>query len=85
MVYSTDAMTGTEAVAAHRRLALLLSNKLKWEYLEMCGFVRARMLLEIVRFNNLLLHGARDKELYIQQRQTLEDGEVMDLMALWRG
>ena len=62
MVYSADGIHGTEAVAAHRRLAPLLSNKLKREYLEMCGFVRARMSLSIVISNTLLLHGARDKE-----------------------
>ena len=32
MVYSEDGITGTEDVAAHRRLASLLSNKTKQEY-----------------------------------------------------
>ena len=43
MVYSVDGITGIEAIVAQRRLASLLSNKLKREYLEMCGFVRAWM------------------------------------------
>ena len=85
MVYSTDGFTGMEAVVAHQLLSLLLSNKLKREYLEMCGFVRARTSLAIVISNTLLLHGAREKEVYIQQRLNLEDGAVMSLLAPWRG
>ena len=65
MVYSVDGFTGTGDVAAHRRLASLFSNKLKREYSEMCGFVRARMSLAIVISKTLLLRGARDKEAYI--------------------
>ena len=49
MVYSADGITGAEALAAQNRLAALLSYKLKREYPEMCGFVRARMSLMIVR------------------------------------
>ena len=44
---------------------MLLSNKTKREYSEMCGYVRDRMSLAIVRSNNLLLCGAREKEAYI--------------------
>ena len=55
MVYSADRIPRAEALAAHKRLATLLSYKLKQEYLEMCGFVRARMSLAIVRSNILLL------------------------------
>ena len=49
MVYSADGIPGAEALAAQKRLAALLSYNLKREYSEMCGFVRARMLLAIVR------------------------------------
>ena len=55
MVYSANGNTGTEAIVAQRCLAFLLSNKLKQEYSEMCGFVRAKMSLVIMRFNTLLL------------------------------
>ena len=55
MVYSTDRIPGAEALAAQKRLAALLKYKLKKEYSEMCGFVRARMLLVILRSNSLLL------------------------------
>ena len=84
MVYSADGIPRTEAVAAQRRLASLFSNKLKQEYSDMCGFVRAWMSLSIVRSNTLLLRGARDKEAYIGQRPNLEDGAVMALLAPWR-
>ena len=85
MVYSADGITGTEVVAAQRRLALLLNNNLKWEYLEMCDFVRVQMSLAIVRSNTLLLRGSRDRDAYIHQRPDLVDGSVMALLALLRG
>ena len=61
MVYSADVIPGAEALAAQKRLATLLSYKLKREYSEMCGFVWARMLIAIVRSNSLLLRGPRNK------------------------
>ena len=85
MVYSADGIPGMEAIAAQQRLSLLLNNKLKREYSEMCGFVRAQMALVIVRSNTLLLHGARDLEAYTQHRPNLDDGEVMELLAPWWG
>ena len=59
MVYSADGITGMEIVAAQKRLTLLLSNNLKQEYLDMCGFVRARMSLVKLITKNLLLCGSR--------------------------
>ena len=84
-MYSTDGISGTEAVVAHQYLVLLLSNNLKREYLKMCGFVRARMSLAIVRFNTLIFHGARDKDACTQLRPNLVYWEVMELMMPWRG
>ena len=85
MVYSADGIPGAEALAAQKRLAALLSYKLKREYSEICGFVRAMMLLSIVRSNSLLLHGHRDKGARIWQRPEMADGAVMSLLATWRG
>ena len=59
MVYSANGIPGAEALAAKKRLAALLSYKLKREYSEMCGFVRGWMSLAIVRSNSLLLYGPR--------------------------
>ena len=49
IVYASDEIYGKETSAAHQCLAFLLSNKLKKGYSEMCGFVRARMSLAIVK------------------------------------
>ena len=81
MVYSVDGITGAEALAAQKRLAALLSYKLKREYSEMCPFVRARVSLAIVRSNSLLLRGPRDKGARIRQQPELTDGAVMSLLA----
>ena len=82
MVYSADGISGTEAIASHHHLSLVLSNKRKQEYLETCSFVRSRMSLLIVRSNTLLLCGTRDKGAYILQITDMEDGGVMALLAL---
>ena len=85
MVYSADRIPREEALAAQKRLAALLSYKLKQEYSEMCGFVRARMSLVIVIPNNLLLSGPQNKGARIQQRPVLAYGAVMAPLAHWRG
>ena len=64
---------------------MLISNILKREFLEMCGFVRAQMSLMIERSNTFLFRGARYNKAYIRQRPNLEDGAVMTLLAPWRG
>ena len=66
-------------------MAALLSYKLKREYSKMCGFVRARMSLAIVRCNSLLFRGPRENGVRIPQQPELMDGAVMPLLAPWRG
>ena len=83
--YSADGIPGAEALAAQKRLAALLRYKLKWEYSEMCGFVRARMSLAIVIYNSLILRGHHDKGARIRQRPELTDGGLMALLGPWRG
>ena len=85
MVYSADGIPGAEALAAQKRFAALLGYKLKREYSEMCGFVRARMSLAIVRSNSLLFCGPRNKWARIRQQPELTDGTVMSLITPWRG
>ena len=85
MVYSAERIPGAKALAAHKRLAALLSYKLKRECSEMHGFVWARMSLAIVRSNRLLLRGPRDKKARIRQRPGLTDWAVMPLLAPWNG
>ena len=81
MFYSTDRIPGADSLAAQKRLAILLSYILKQEFSEMCGFVRARMSIAIVRSNILLLCVPRDKGERIQQQSELTDGAVMALFA----
>ena len=85
MVYPTHGIPGAEALSAQKRLAALLSYKLKREYSEICSFVRARMSLAIVRSNILLLHSSHDKGARIQQQPELMDGAVISLVTPWRG
>ena len=67
IVYSAKGIPGAEALPEKKRLAALLSYKLKREYSEMCGFLRARMSLAIVRYNSLLLRSPWDKGVRIQK------------------
>ena len=85
MIYSGGGIPGAEALGAHTRLAVLLSYKLKQEYLEMCGFVPARISLVIVRSNSLLSCVPRDKGARIRQQPELTDGAVTALLAPWSG
>ena len=57
MVYSADGIPRAEALAAQKILDALIWYNLKREYSKMCGFAKARMSLEIVRSNSLLLRG----------------------------
>ena len=85
MVYSVDGIQRAEALAAQKRLVALISYKLKREYPELCGFVRARMSLVIVRSNILILCSPWDKKARIRQQSELLDGSVMAMLAPWRG
>ena len=85
MVYPADRIPGAEALAAQKRLAALISYKLKQGYSEMCGFVRARMSLAIVIYNCLLLRRPWDKDARIRKPPELTDREVMALLAPWHG
>ena len=51
----------------------------------MCGFVKARMSLAIVRSNRLLIRGPQDKGARIRKGPDMTDGAVMALLAPWRG
>ena len=85
MIYSVDGIPREEALAAQKRLAALLSYRLKREYSEMCGFVRARMSIAILRSNSLLIRGLRYKGARIRQLPELMYGVVMALLVPWRG
>ena len=85
VVYSEDSIPIVETLLTQRILSTILSFKMKQEYSELCGFVRARMSLSIVRSNSLLLRGPWYKEACIRQQPELLDGSVMALLVQWRG
>ena len=60
--WSSFLIAAREAKAAKRRLASALAWKWKRQYSEMCGFVRVRMALAVVRANTLLLRGSRVRQ-----------------------
>ena len=59
LVCSVDGMAAKEARAFKKRIASLLATKWDRHYSELCGIVRARMSLAVVRNNTLLLRGTR--------------------------
>ena len=81
MVYSVDDVLGAEALSTQKRLNALVGYKLKQKYSEICGFVKARMSLEIVRSNSLLLCGRWEKWARIRKRPKLTDWALMALLA----
>ena len=85
IVYSSTRRSSTKYLSARRRLALHLRFNMNLEYSKMCRFVQARMSLEIVISNSLVLQGAQDKEAWIYQKPDLTDGAAMAQIMPWRG
>ena len=62
MVYYVYGITGTDPLAAKINLASYFRSNMKQEYYKICEFARARMSLEVVRYNSLLFYGTQNKE-----------------------
>ena len=60
LVFLVDGLQGGEASEATKRLASRLSAKWKRTYSEVCGFVRSRLSITLVRTTSLCLRGARN-------------------------
>ena len=60
LVFSVDGLMGCEASAAVKRLASCLSTKWGRTYSEVCGFVRSRLSMALVRSTSMCLRGSRD-------------------------
>ena len=58
-VVFTDGMIGKESKLLLKKLSALLSEKWEKPYLEVCGFINARMSIAIVRATHLCLRGSR--------------------------
>jgi hypothetical protein len=60
LVFSVDGLMGEQATAVSRRLARRLSNKWGRSYSTVCGFVRSRLSISLVRSVSMLLRAPRD-------------------------
>ncbi|KAI2492332.1 hypothetical protein MHU86_22238 [Fragilaria crotonensis] len=60
LVFSVDGMQGVEATAASRRLASSLASKWRRSYSEVCGFVRSRLAIALVRSASRCLRADRN-------------------------
>ena len=60
LVFTVDGMRGKEANAAMKRLAATLAAKWSRPYSQVCGYVRSRLSLALVRSANSCLRGTRD-------------------------
>jgi hypothetical protein len=60
LVFSVDGMHGVEATAASKRLASRLASKWKRSYSELCGFVRSRLSIALVRSASRCLRADRN-------------------------
>ena len=69
MFYSADVIPRAEALAVQKRLAALLRYKLKREYSEMCGFVKAWISIAIGSSNSLILHSHSQHDILYIKRQ----------------
>jgi len=70
LVYSVDGMEGAEAGAARKRLASRLAAKWGRSYSQLCGFVRSRLAIALVRATSRCLRGTRDTS--IRRGQSLD-------------
>ena len=60
LVFSVDGMCGIEAQAASKRLASCLSQKWRRTYSQVCGFVRSRLSITLVRLTSWCLRWDRN-------------------------
>jgi hypothetical protein len=60
LVFSVDGLLGKEAKAASKRLASSLAGKWKRSYSEICGFVRSRLSIALIRSSSRCLRANRN-------------------------
>jgi hypothetical protein len=60
LVFSVDGLLGKEATAASKRLASSLAAKWKRSYSEVCGFVRSRISIALIRLSSRCLRADRN-------------------------
>ena len=79
LAFSVDGLRGSEATAAGKQLAAKLAAKWKRSYSDVCGFVRSRLAIALVRSTSLCLRGARDRTARASSRATWDDGAGLAL------
>jgi hypothetical protein len=62
LVFSVDGLIGKEGKAASKRLASCLAAKWKRSYSEVCGFVRSRLSIALLRSSSRCLRADRNPE-----------------------
>ena len=60
LVFSIDGLMGKEAVSASRQLAKKLAGKWNRPYSVVCGYIRSRLSISLVRSVSMLLRNPRD-------------------------
>jgi len=60
LVFSVDGLRSKETDAASKRISTLLSKKWNRSYSDVCGYVRSRLSLALVRATTMCLRSARD-------------------------
>ena len=78
-VVSTDGMLGREANHTLKHLARMLSRKWHKPYSQVCGYVKSRMSIAIVRATHQCLRGSRIPTQSISRRPLWEDGAGLSL------
>jgi hypothetical protein len=80
-VVSADGMLGREATIFSKRLAAKLAAKWSRSYSEVCGYVRSRLSIAIVRATHLCIRGSRVPMHRISNRRPQwEDGSGLSLL-----
>ena len=80
LIFSVDGMIGVKAEGAIKKLSAQLSHKWNRAYSAVCGYVRSRLTLALVRRMHLCIRGARDPTARAT-RPMLEDGAALSLMS----
>ena len=79
-VVSTDGLMGREANYVTKRLAAILAERWNRPYSQVCGFVKARLNIAIVRATHLCIRGSRIPASKISRHIPLwEDGSGLSL------
>ena len=78
-VVSTDGMLGFEATNLIRRIAQKLAGKWQLPYSQVCGLLRARVIIAIARATHLCIRGSRVSAYHTSRKVQWDDGAGVGL------